>query len=202
MPGCKDAIECKLFGIGSESYVVGSHEFYMGYAMTRNKMLCIDMGHFHPMESIADKISSILAFSDELLLHVSRGVRWDSDHVVIFSDDLCALAQEIVRGNAVERIHYALDFFDASINRIGAWVIGTRAFQKALLGALLEPADMLQQMERNGDGVARLGLMEDSKTMPLSAVWDHFCLLKDVPTGFSWINEVRAYEQEVLSKRP
>lgn len=201
MPGCKDAVECKLFGIGSESYVVGSHEFYMGYAMTRNTMLCLDMGHFHPTETIADKISAILMFSDELLLHVSRGVRWDSDHVVLFGDDLRALCQEIVRGNVLHRIHYALDFFDASINRIGAWVIGARAFQKALLAALLEPTAMLQEMERKGDGVGRLGLMEDSKTMPLSAVWDYFCLTQDVPTGASWLNDVRAYERDVLSKR-
>jgi L-rhamnose isomerase len=169
--------------------------------MTRGKMLCLDMGHFHPTESVADKVSAILTFSDELLLHISRGVRWDSDHVAIFNDDLRALAQEIVRGKVLGRVHFALDFFDASINRIGAWVIGARAFQKALLAALLEPTEMLQEMERGNDGIGRLGLMEDSKAMPLSAVWDYFCLTADVPTGFSWLNEVRAYEEEVLSAR-
>ena len=201
MPGCKDALESKLFGLGSESYVVGSHEFYMAYAMTRGKMLCLDMGHFHPTEQVADKVSAILTFSDELLLHVSRGIRWDSDHVVIFNDDLCALAQEVVRAGALGRVHFALDFFDASINRIGAWVVGARALQKALLAALLEPSDLLQQMERKGDGIGRLGLMEEGKTLPLSAIWDYFCRTRDVPVGFAWVDEVRAYEKTVLSKR-
>ncbi|HAU38706.1 MAG TPA: L-rhamnose isomerase [Phycisphaerales bacterium] len=196
-----DAVECKLFGIGSESYVVGSHEFYLGYAFAHDLLLCLDAGHFHPTETISDKISSVLTFLDELLLHVSRGVRWDSDHVVILSDDLLAIAQEIVRGDYLSRVHVALDYFDASINRIAAWVIGTRAMLKAMLIALLEPVAMLQELEANGDNTARLALMEECKSLPASAVWDYHCLRQGVPVGPVWIDEVRTYERDELSRR-
>ncbi|MFI4910654.1 MAG: L-rhamnose isomerase [Sedimentisphaeraceae bacterium JB056] len=196
-----EAVECKLFGIGSESYVVGSHEFYMGYALSRDKMVCLDAGHFHPTETISDKISSVLTFQDKALLHVSRPVRWDSDHVVILSDDLQAIAQEIVRGDYLDRVYIALDFFDASINRIGAWATGTRCMMKALLIAMLEPAEMLRKAENDGDLTMRLAGVEELKTMPFGAVWDYFCMKNNVPVGFDWINEVKTYEKEVLAKR-
>ena len=197
----RDAVECKLFGIGSESYVVGSHEFYLGYALTRNKMLCLDAGHFHPTEVISDKISSVMMYLPEILLHVSRGVRWDSDHVVTYSDELQAIAQEIVRGNYLDRVHIGLDFFDASINRVAAWVIGTRNVIKALMAALLEPAEQLQQFELEGDYTSRLALMEELKSMPLGAVWDYYCLISEVPIGMDWLKEIKKYEREVLSGR-
>ncbi|QEG02427.1 L-rhamnose isomerase [Stieleria maiorica] len=196
-----DAVECKLFGIGSESYVVGSHEFYMGYAISRNKVLCLDAGHFHPTEVISDKISSALMYVPELLLHVSRGVRWDSDHVVTYSDELQAIMQEIIRGDYLDRVHLGLDFFDASINRVAAWAIGTRNALKALLAALLEPTEQLQQLERDGDLTARLALMEEQKTMPLGAVWNHYCESTGVPVGAEWLEKVRQYESSVTSKR-
>ena len=196
-----DAVECKLFGIGSESYVVGSHEFYMGYAISREKVLCLDAGHFHPTEVISDKISSALMYVPELLLHVSRGVRWDSDHVVTFSDELQAIMQEIVRGEYLERVHIGLDFFDASINRIAAWAIGTRNALKALLAALLEPSERLQQLEREGDLTARLALMEEQKTMPLGAVWNYYCQSVGAPVGGEWLEKVRQYESSDLSHR-
>ncbi|OYP37229.1 L-rhamnose isomerase [Rhodopirellula sp. MGV] len=196
-----DAVECKLFGIGSESYVVGSHEFYMGYAISRNKVLCLDAGHFHPTEVISDKISSALMYVPELLLHVSRGVRWDSDHVVTYSDELQAIMQEIVRGDYLDRVHIGLDFFDASINRVAAWAIGTRNALKALLAALLEPTEQLQQLERDGDLTARLVLMEEQKTMPLGAVWNYYCESTGVPVGAQWLEKVRQYEGSVTSKR-
>ena len=196
-----DAVESKLFGIGSESYVVGSHEFYMGYAVQKQKLLCLDAGHFHPTEVISDKISSALTFVPELLLHVSRGVRWDSDHVVILNEELMAIAQEIVRGGYTERVHIGLDFFDASINRIAAWVIGTRSMLKALLIALLEPTQMLRDVENNGNHTARLALLEDMKTMPFGAVWDYYCGKQNTPTAPQWLNEVRTYEEETLAKR-
>jgi len=197
----KDSVESKLFGIGSESYVVGSHEFYMGYAISRNIMLCLDLGHFHPTESIADKISAILQFSPELLLHLSRGVRWDSDHVVILNDELRSVAEEIVRSGALDRVHIALDFFDASMNRVGAWVLGTRAVLKGILIALLEPQQKLRESEDKGDFFSRLAFMEEAKTMPFGEVWDFYCLKNDVPSGESWIVEVKRYEAEVTSKR-
>jgi len=201
-PACNlDAVECKLFGIGSETYVVGSHEFYLGYAVENRKLLCLDAGHFHPTETIADKISSVLTFLDEILLHVSRGVRWDSDHVVILSDELRAIAEEVVRGGFLERVHIGLDFFDASINRVAAWVIGMRAMIKALLGALLEPTDRLRRLELDGDFTARLAMVEQIKTLPLGAVWDYYCLKQDVPPGMSWLDEVRDYETQVTGKR-
>ncbi len=196
-----DAVECKLFGLGSESYVVGSHEFYLGYAASRNKLLCLDAGHFHPTETIADKLSAALLFVPEILLHVSRGVRWDSDHVVTLTDDLQAIMQEIVRCDALERVHIGLDFFDASINRIGAWAIGTRNALRALLMALLEPRDLLRGYESAGDYTGRLALLEELKGLPFGAVWDYHCLQQGVPVGFSFMDEIRAYEATVLSAR-
>ncbi len=201
-PACNlDAVESKLFGIGSETYVVGSHEFYLAYAVENRKLLCLDAGHFHPTETIADKISSVLLYLDEVLLHVSRGIRWDSDHVVVLSDDLRAIAEEIVRGGFLGRVHIGLDYFDASIHRVAAWVIGARAMLKALLAALLEPTDRLRQLEREGDYTARLALFEESKTLPLGAVWDYCCLKHGVPVGMEWMDEVRTYERQVTSKR-
>jgi L-rhamnose isomerase len=190
----KDAVESKLFGIGSESFVVGSHEFYLGYALSRGVMPCFDMGHFHPTESVADKISAVLQFSDELLIHVSRGVRWDSDHVVVLND-------ELIRGDALERAHLALDFFDASIHRVAAWVIGARATLKALLIALLEPGETLRNLEEAGDYTARLALLEELKGMPFGPVWDNYCQQMGAPTERAWLGEVRAYEEEVTNKR-
>jgi L-rhamnose isomerase len=197
----RDAVESKLFGIGSESYVVGSHEFYLGYALEKKKVLCLDSGHFHPTEGIADKLSAVLTYLDEVLLHVSRGVRWDSDHVVILSDDVRAIAEEVVRGDYLGRVHIGLDFFDASINRVAAWVIGTRCLLKALLLALLEPAGTLRGLEALGDYTGRLALLEELKTMPHGAVWDFYCLREDVPVGPAWLDAVRAYERDVLSRR-
>ena len=196
-----DAVEAKLFGLGSESYVVGSHEFYLGYAITRRKVLCLDAGHFHPTESVADKISSILQFVPEILLHVSRGVRWDSDHVVIIDDPTRAIAEELVRGGFLARTHIGLDFFDASINRVAAWVIGTRSALKCLLAALLEPLEMLRQFELESDFTSRLALFEELKTLPIGAVWEEYCRRQDVPGGAAWLNEVKKYESEVLSQR-
>jgi L-rhamnose isomerase len=201
-PACNlDAVEAKLFGIGSETYVVGSHEFYLGYAVKTGKLLCLDAGHFHPTETIADKISSVLLYLDEILLHVSRGIRWDSDHVVILNDDLRAIAEEIVRGGFLERVHIGLDFFDASIMRVAAWVIGTRAMVKALLGALLEPTARLRDLESVGDFTARLAMLEEIKTLPLGAVWDSYCARENVPVGMAWMEAVRRYEAEVTGKR-
>jgi L-rhamnose isomerase len=197
----RDAVEGKLFGLGSESYVVGSHEFYLGYAIANRKLLCLDAGHFHPTEGIADKISSVLTYLDEILLHVSRGVRWDSDHVVVLSDDLRAIAEEIVRGQYHDRVHIGLDFFDASINRVAAWVIGTRCTLKALLLALLEPRAQLLAREAVGDYTARLALLEEVKTLPAGAVWDYCCLRQGVPVGPAWLDEVRTYERAVLARR-
>jgi L-rhamnose isomerase len=196
-----DAVESKLFGIGSESYVVGSHEFYLGYAASRKKLLCLDAGHFHPTESIADKISSTLLWVPELLLHVSRGVRWDSDHVVTFTDELAAIAHEIVRGEYLDRVHLGLDYFDASINRIAAWTVGARNLLKALLAALLEPADRLRTAEQEGDYTSRLALLEEMKTMPFGPIWDYYCLASEVPIGASWLEKVMTYEHQVLAKR-
>jgi len=196
-----DSVESKLFGIGTESYVVGSHEFYMGYAIEHKIMLCLDTGHFHPTEVISDKISSVLTFLERILLHVSRGVRWDSDHIVILSDELQAIAKEIIRGNYLHRVHIGLDFFDASINRVAAWVIGARCMLKALLIALLEPTDKLRQMEISGDFTSRLAMLEELKTLPLGAVWDYYCLKADVPVGLKWLQTVKDYEANVLSKR-
>jgi L-rhamnose isomerase len=196
-----DSIEGKLFGIGAESYTVGSHEFYLAYAAKNGKLVCLDAGHYHPTESLADKISSVMPFVDEILLHVSRGVRWDSDHVIVLNDDLTAIAQELVRGGYLERTHIGLDFFDASINRIAAWVIGMRNMLRALCFALLEPVEQLKKLEADGDYTSRLALMEELKTMPFAAVWDFYCAQKGVPVGMDWLAEVKKYEAGVLSKR-
>ena len=196
-----DAVESKLFGIGAESYTTGSHEFYLGYAIANNKILCLDAGHFHPTEVISDKISAVMCFVDELLLHVSRPVRWDSDHVVILDDELRAIAQQLVRGDFLDRVHIGLDFFDASINRVAAWVIGTRCMIKALLMAMLEPFDKLRQLELSGDFTSRLALGEEIKTLPFGAVWDYYCLKSDVPVQSAWIDIVKEYEKGISNKR-
>lgn len=196
-----DAVESKLFGIGSESYVVGSHEFYMGYAVANQKLLTLDAGHFHPTETIPDKISAMLCFLDQLLLHVSRGVRWDSDHVVTLSDDLRAIAEAIVRGNYIDRVHIGFDYFDASINRVAAWTIGVRCMIKALLIALLEPFNHLRTLEQEGNYTDRLAILEELKTLPFGAVWDYYCLSKNVPVGPAWLDEVHNYERTILAKR-
>ncbi len=196
-----DSLESKLFGIGSEAYVVGSHEFYLGYAISRGKLICLDSGHFHPTEEIADKISALLTFIDEILLHVSRGIRWDSDHVVVLSDELLAIAQEIVRNDFLHRVHIGLDFFDASINRVAAWVIGARSMLKALLIALLEPTQMLKDHESKGDFTTRLAWLEEMKTQSYGTVWDYYCLKQDVPVAHDWLTIVNEYEDKVLSKR-
>jgi L-rhamnose isomerase len=196
-----DAVEGKLFGIGCESYTVGSHEYYFGYALSRKKLLTLDTGHYHPTETVTDKISSVLAFLPEILLHVSRGVRWDSDHVVLLNDDLEALAYELVRGNFLERTHIGLDFFDASINRVAAWTIGTRNMIKALLKALLEPTKALRDAEAAGDYTSRLALLEEYKTLPFGPVWDYYCLKSNVPVGAAWLAEIKTYEKDVLALR-
>jgi L-rhamnose isomerase len=196
-----DAVESKLFGLGSESFVVGSHEFYLGYAIANKKLLCLDAGHFHPTETISDKISAVLMWLDEILLHLSRGVRWDSDHVVTLTDELAAIAHELVRGEFLERVHLGLDFFDASINRVAAWVIGTRTLLKALLAALLEPINMLRRFETEGDFTSRLAMLEELKALPAGAVWDFHCMRAGVPVGRAWLDEVKRYEADVLSKR-
>ncbi len=197
----KDAVESKLFGIGAESYTVGSHEFYMGFAVKNKILLCLDAGHFHPTEVISDKLSACLLFLDEVLLHVSRGVRWDSDHVVILNDELQAIASEVVRHNLDQRIHIGLDYFDASINRIMAWTIGARNMSKALLMAMVEPATQLRAAEDSGDNSSRLALLEEAKTLPFAPIWNEYCERNNVPTGAEWIKQVKCYEQEVLSKR-
>ena len=196
-----DAVEPKLFGIGSESYVTGSMEFYMAFAITRGILLTLDSGHFHPTESIADKISSLLLYLDQILLHISRGVRWDSDHVVTFNDDLQSIAREVIHAEALERIHIGLDYFDASINRIAAWTIGGRNTLRALLNALLEPIDLLRQAEASGNYSQRLALQEELKALPAGAVWDYHCMKNGVPMGVEYINVIKEYEKRELSKR-
>ena len=197
----RDAVEGKLFGIGCESYTVGSHEFYYGYALSRGKLLTLDSGHYHPTETVTDKISSVLMYLPEILLHVSRGVRWDSDHVVVLNDDLEAVGQELVRGSFLERVHIGLDYFDASINRVAAWTIGTRNMIKAVLKALLEPANTLRALEAEGDYTGRLALLEETKTLPFGAVWDHYCDASNVPVGTAWLAEIKRYEEQVLAGR-
>lgn len=196
-----NALECKVFGIGAESYTVSSTEFMLGYAATRGIACCLDAGHFHPTEVISDKISSVLMFTKELLLHVSRPVRWDSDHVVILDDELNAIAQNLIRTGLVDRTHIGLDFFDASINRIAAWTIGTRNMIKALLKACLEPTALLTEIELSGDYTSRLALLEEFKTYPFSAVWDYYCEMMDVPVREAWLGEVKKYEKDVLARR-
>ncbi len=195
-----DAVEGKLFGIGAESCTVGSHEFYLGYAITRHKLLCLDAGHFHPTESVADKISSVLLYVPEILLHVSRGVRWDSDHVVTFNDDLLAIAREVVASGQLRRVHLGLDYFDAGINRIAAWVIGTRNLLRALLVALLEPP-AIRAAELAGDNTTRLALQEESRALPFGAVWEFYCESRGVPASQSWLAEVKRHETAVLARR-
>lgn len=197
----KDCIESKVFGIGLESYTVGSNDFYIGYGATRNKIVTLDTGHFHPTESVADKISSLLLYIPEIMLHVSRPVRWDSDHVTTMNDDTLDLCKEIVRCDALDKVHIGLDYFDASINRIGAYVVGTRATQKCLMQALLEPLATLRGYEANGQGFERLALLEESKSLPWNAVWDMFCLKNNVPVGEEFIPEIQRYEKEVTIKR-
>jgi L-rhamnose isomerase len=197
----KDSIESKLFGIGSESMVVGSHEFYLGYAVRNNTMITIDNGHYHPTEQAGDKISSILLYVDEILLHLTRGVRWDSDHVLTLNDELLLIAQEIVRAKALGRINIGLDFFDASLNRIGAYVIGTRSALLAFLYAMLEPFQILLEFEEEGKNFERLSFLELMKTKPFGAVWDYYCMINKVPAGQDYIKEVRKYEEKVLNKR-
>lgn len=196
-----DSVEPKLFGIGAESYTPGSHEFYIGYAVSRGTLLTLDAGHYHPTEGIADKISSVLTFLPEIALHVSRGVRWDSDHVVTLTDDLEAIAQEIVWGGYLQRVRIGLDYFDASINRIAAWTIGTRNMLKALLLALLTPIEAIKEAEQQRDYTSRLAMLEEAKTLPAGAVWDYYCATKSVPAGHAWLSEVKRYEKDVLSRR-
>ena len=190
-----------MFGLGSESYVVGSHDFYLGYAVSRRVLLTLDTGHYHPTEVVSDKLSAVLEFLDQVQLHVSRGVRWDSDHVVTLSDELEAIAQELVRGNYLGRVHIGLDYFDASINRVAAWVIGGRNMLRALLLALLEPIATLRQLEAAGDFTGRLALLEECKGLPFGAVWDAFCQRHEVPVGYGFMDPIREYEKKVLSKR-
>lgn len=196
-----DSVEPKLFGIGAESYTPGSHEFYLGYAVNRKILLTLDAGHYHPTEGIADKISSVLCFLPEIALHVSRGVRWDSDHVVTLTDELEAIAQEIVWGGYLERVRIGLDYFDASINRVAAWVVGARNMVKALLLALVAPSAGFKAAERARDYTSRLALMEEAKTLPFGAVWDYYCEQQEVPVGAGWLGEVKRYEQDVLARR-
>ncbi len=196
-----DAVESKVFGLGAEAYTVGSHEFYMGYGIQNNKLICLDAGHFHPTEVISNKLSSLSLFAEGILLHVSRPVRWDSDHVVILDDELLDIGRELVRGDLLGKTHIGLDFFDASINRVAAWVIGTRNTIKALLRAMLEPAEALRQAELAGDYTTRLALSEEFKTYPFGAVWDYYCEKMGVPVREQWLADVKAYEQEVLLKR-
>lgn len=197
----KDCLESKLFGIALESYTVGSHDFYLGYGAKKQKIVTLDTGHFHLSENVADKISSLLLYTPEIMLHVSRPIRWDSDHVVILNDDVIELAKEIIRADALNRVHIGLDFFDASINRIGAYVIGIRATQKALLQALLEPIATLREYEANGQYFERLALLEEAKALPWNAVWDYFCLKNNIAVGENYIREVQQYEKDVTAKR-
>ncbi|MBR3919307.1 MAG: L-rhamnose isomerase [Clostridia bacterium] len=196
-----DAFESKVFGIGAEAYTVGSNEFCVGYAVSRGKLVCLDAGHYHPTEVISDKLSAVFCYADEVLLHVSRPIRWDSDHVIVLDDELKNIAAELVRNGFVDRTHIGLDFFDASINRIAAWVIGMRNMQKALLIALLEPTADLVAAEQKFDFTTRLATLEEIKTLPFGAVWDYFCEINNVPVGGEWLKEVRKYEEEVLLKR-
>lgn len=197
----KDCVECKLFGIGSESYVVGSHEFYMGYTVKNNMMLTLDAGHFHPTETISDKLSTMLLFVPEINLHVSRPERWDSDHVIILNDELLAISQEIVRSGQMDRIKVGLDYFDASINRVGAYVVGVRSQQKAMLQALLEPTDKLRKFEKENKNFERMAYLEELKSMPWSDVYDYYCLQQGIAVGSDYITQIQDYEVNVTSKR-
>ncbi|WP_339260850.1 L-rhamnose isomerase [Paenibacillus sp. FSL R5-0713] len=196
-----DAVESKLFGLGSEAYVVGSHEFYMGYGLQNDTLICLDAGHFHPTEVISNKLSSLSLFTSGILLHVSRPMRWDSDHVVIMDDELLEIARELVRHDLLATTHIGLDFFDASINRVAAWVVGTRNTIKALLRAMLEPVDTLKQAELDGDYTLRLALTEEFKSYPFGAIWDYYCARQGVPVREKWITDIKTYEQDVLLQR-
>ena len=196
-----DTVEGKLFGIGSESFTTGSYDFSLGYAVKRNTGLCLDIGHFHPTESVADKISAVLQFIDEILLHITRGIHWDSDHIVLMNDPVIELMQEVVWAGALDRVCFGLDYFDASVNRVGAYVIGIRAAQKALLAALLSPLKKLREYERERRYFERLALLEEMKTLPLGDVWNYFCVLNNVPPAERYIGEISRYEREVLTKR-
>lgn len=198
---CADAVESKLFGLGSEDYVVGSFEFYSHFALTRNVMLCLDMGHFHPTETIHDKLSALLQYHQRLLLHVSRPIRWDSDHVVIFNDEVKQVFLELARGDALDRVVVAMDFFDAGINRLMAYIIGARATRQAILNALLDPTAHLIELEAGGKGGQKLALMESVKALPYGAVWDMLCLRSGVPAAAGWVPRIEAYEKDILSKR-
>lgn len=196
-----DAVESKLFGLGAEAYTVGSHEFYMGYGLTRNKLICLDAGHFHPTEVISNKLSSLALFGEGLLLHVSRPVRWDSDHVVIMDDELQEIGKELVRNDLLAKTHIGLDFFDATINRVAAWVIGTRNTQKALLKGMLEPTEKLKEIELAGDFTTRLVMTEELKDFPFADVWNYYCEINNVPVGLDWYKEAQSYEHNVLLNR-
>lgn len=196
-----DAVESKLFGLGSEAYVVGSHEFYMGYGLQNDTLICLDAGHFHPTEVISNKLSSLALFTSGILLHVSRPMRWDSDHVVIMDDELLEIARELVRHDLLPTTHVGLDFFDASINRVAAWVVGTRNTIKALLRAMLEPVDALKAAELQGDYTVRLALTEEFKSYPFGAIWDYYCAQQGVPVREKWISEIKTYEEDVLLQR-
>ena len=197
----QEAVESKLFGIGAEAYTVGSHEFYMGYGLTRDKLICLDAGHFHPTEVISNKLTSLALFSKGIMLHVSRPVRWDSDHVVIMDDELQEIGKEIVRNDLLAKTNIGLDFFDATINRVAAWVIGTRNTQKALLKAMLEPIEELKEMELDLDYTKRMALTEELKDFPYADVWNYFCELNNAPVGMNWYEEVMDYERDILSAR-
>lgn len=196
-----DSVESKLFGIGSEAYVVGSYDFYLAYTMKNNMMICLDMGHYHPTESVGDKISSIMRFSDKLLLHVSRGLRWDSDHIPVLNDEVSELANRLVRGGHLENTFIALDFFDGSVSRVGGYTVGTTTVLKSVLRALLEPAKLMKQAEDEGDFYKRMALMEESKTLPLGAVWDYHCHRNNVPAGLALIEACNAYQHKVVNER-
>lgn len=196
-----DTVESKLFGIGAESYTVGSHEFYLSYALKNNKSICLDIGHFHPTEVVSDKLSAILPFMNHILLHISRGVRWDSDHVVVLNDEVQEIAHEIIRSKSLHKVHIGLDYFDGSINRLAAWVIGVRNVQKALLKALLEPTDTIREVELEKNYGKRLMYLEEQKSQPWSAVWDYFCHTSEVPVGTDWYDTIEDYEHNELSKR-
>jgi L-rhamnose isomerase len=197
----RDAVEGKLFGLGLESYTVGSNEFFLAYATSRQVMLCLDTGHFHPTEVVSDKLSAVLPFVERVLLHVSRPVRWDSDHVVLLDDETQAIANEIVRGGFTDRVQIGLDYFDASINRVAAWIIGTRNMRKALLRALLDPARLLADTEARGDGTARLAIFEELKSLPWAAVWDHYCQQRNAAVGLGWLEIVRRHERTACAGR-
>ena len=201
LPDMKSCVEAKLFGIGLESFTVGSHDFYAGYCATHKVIYTLDTGHYEPTENVSDMVSSLLLYVPELMLHVSRPIRWDSDHVTLMNDQTLDLFKEIVRAEALHRAHIGLDYFDASINRIGAYIIGTRATQKCLLQALLEPLQLLRQYEDNGQGFEKLALLEEMKSLPFGAVYDYFNLKNNVPVGEEFIAKVQQYEKDVTSKR-